>query len=54
MFSTAAILGMLSLGAMLAATAYVFRQLGAEEVAGWIVGVALLGLLAALLGAALS
>ena len=54
MGSAAAIFGFVSLAALFAASFYILRKLGAEEIAHLLAAIAAFGFLAALVGAALS
>lgn len=51
MFSLAAAIGIISLVLLLGFSAYILRQLGAAEVARWLIAAALICLAAALIGA---
>ena len=53
MFSFAAAIGIISLVLLLGFASYILRQLGAAEVARWLVAAALFCLAAALIGAAI-
>ena len=53
MASAAGIFGVLTIAAVVASAAYLLRQLGAAELARWLVVVTLIGFAAALIAAAL-